>query len=96
MDFDDITYESNKNMYVWVKPANSMSWNDILDDDKISNRGDEYRPAKISGTLPEPEYRGTQIDGRRIELIGSTFAYRLEKFELGGELAFEETPSLKM
>jgi hypothetical protein len=96
MDFDDITYETDKHMYVWVKPANSMSWNDILDDDRISNRGDEYRPAKIIGRLPEPEYRGTQVDGRRIELIGSPYAYSLEKFELGGELVFEDTLSLKL
>lgn len=96
MEFDDITYETDRHTYVWVKPANDMSWNDVLDEDKISNRGGEYRPAKISGALPEREYRGTQVDGRRIELIGSTYAYRLEKFELGGEMSFEDTPTLKM
>ena len=96
MDFDNITYPLDGHAYVWVKPADGMSWNDVLSDDRLSNRGDEYRPAKLGGTPPEDRDRGTQLDGRRIELIGQPYSYRLEKFELGGEMSFDNYPAPRM
>lgn len=96
MTFDDIDYPLDGHAYVWVKPAEGTNWSDVLSDDRHSNRGDEYRPGKLGGTPPEDEYRGTQIDGRRIQLIGQPYTYRLEKFELGGEMSFDNSPAPKM
>lgn len=96
MTFDDIDYPYDGHAYVWVKPAEGKVWEDITNSNYLTDRGNEHRPAKLSGTPPEDEYRGTQLDGRRIWLLGSQYGYRLENFELGGEMKFEEAPALKM
>lgn len=89
--FDDIDYEYGGHAYVWVKPS-EKTWEQAIGERWGKN--DEWRPAKLIGYCFDEKDRGSQLDGRRLEFFGSTYAYRLDDFECGGVFAMEETPLL--
>lgn len=91
MTFDDIKYKFDGHAYVWVKPTFG-TWEDAINERGGNNS--DWRPAKLVGTCIDVEDRGTQLDGRRLVFFGQAYGFRLDKFECGGVITMEETPSL--
>lgn len=85
MDINEIEAGWGEEVYIWVRPANDLTWHDINQSALGHQTNRAWQPARVTGFVDADRrgQYGTGADSRRVWLLGTATGFDVSKFEFG-------------